>query len=98
MFKRTDILILTIAFLCLSVFVGPVCAAINHTGDVQPDDPATWDSSTYAYIGSSGAGYVSVDNQSDENDLVSYYSFIGEDAGLPQRFTQALNRLPLETR
>ncbi len=52
----------------------PLPAAIYSTGNVNPADPSTWDSSTIAYIGNTGTGSVIADGGSD---LVSYYGYLG---------------------
>jgi T5SS/PEP-CTERM-associated repeat protein len=51
---------------------------ITPTGDVSPANPATWTSSTRAYIGNTGTGGVTVD---DDSDLRSYYSYVGRASG-----------------
>ena len=53
-------------------------AGIIATGDVRPADPATWTTSTYAYIGEFEAGSVTVD---DDSDLVSANSYLGYYSG-----------------
>ncbi len=52
------------AALCAAL-VGQARAAIVTSGDVDPADPATWTSSTNAYIGYSGSGEMTVDAGSD---------------------------------
>lgn len=51
---------------------------IGRSGDVVPADPATWTSSTEAYIGQSGTGSVSVD---DDSDVVARTSYLGYESG-----------------
>ena len=53
-------------------------AAIVDTGDVSPANPATWPTSFRVYIGESGAGSVTVD---DDSDLVSVRSCLGYQFG-----------------
>jgi len=44
----------------LAVLTLPAAAAITTSGDVQPDDPATWNSSTDGYIGRDADGTMSI--------------------------------------
>ena len=53
-------------------------AAITATGDVEPADPATWASSTTAYVGNTSAGTVAVDSGSG---LASENCYLGNSAG-----------------
>ncbi len=52
----------------------PLAAAIYSTGDVNPADPSTWDSSTYAFIGKTGTGSVTADG---DTDLFSQNGYLG---------------------
>lgn len=54
-------------------------AAIITTGNVEPADPSTWDSSTSAYIGNSADGSLTVNGDSD---VVSYRSYLGYSPGV----------------
>jgi T5SS/PEP-CTERM-associated repeat protein len=49
-------------------------AAITPTGDVDPSNPSTWDSSTTGYIGNTASGTLTVDGGSI---LYSYDAYIG---------------------
>ena len=51
---------------------------VNVTGDVSPGNPSAWTSSTWVYIGRTGAGDLTVDG---DTDLVSYYSYLGQNSG-----------------
>jgi T5SS/PEP-CTERM-associated repeat protein len=73
MLKRT--ILLAVVVLGLGIFVGPLGAAINYSGDLRPADPSAWDSSTYASI---ETGSVTVDGGSD---LVSRQSWISYSSG-----------------
>ncbi|NQU25899.1 MAG: hypothetical protein HQ567_31810, partial [Candidatus Nealsonbacteria bacterium] len=53
-------------------------AGIIATGDVSPANPATWTTSTDAYIGETGAGSVTVD---DDSDLFSRDGYMGDQSG-----------------
>jgi len=57
------------AGLCVSMARGD----ISTTGDVSPADPATWTISTYAYIGETAEGGVTV----ADSDLISGNSYLG---------------------
>ena len=48
------------------------------SGDIDPDDPTTWTSNTFAYIGRTSSGRVTVDGDSY---LRSYFGFIGYEPG-----------------
>jgi T5SS/PEP-CTERM-associated repeat protein len=64
------------------LLAGPLpmlCAAITPLGDVEPANPTTWTSSTYAYIGDTAAGTLTVDGSSD---LLSYVAYMGYDSGV----------------
>ncbi|MHC4717843.1 MAG: hypothetical protein ACYS5V_12795, partial [Planctomycetota bacterium] len=50
------------ACVCLFCLAQPARAEITTTGDVQPADPATWTSSTDAYIGEIGSGTLGITN------------------------------------
>jgi len=71
----------------VTVLVGVLCttaaptdafAAITATGDVHPADPATWTSSTDAYVGKTGVGSVTVDGNSD---VVLFWGYVGYSSG-----------------
>ena len=53
-------------------------ADTDWTGDVIPADPATWTASDNVYIGRTGTGSVTVD---DDSDVVSRVGYLGEQAG-----------------
>ncbi|HUU57961.1 MAG TPA: autotransporter outer membrane beta-barrel domain-containing protein, partial [Phycisphaerae bacterium] len=63
--------------LCITVAPPDAFAGITATGDVVPADPATWTSSTYAYVGKTAVGSVTVDGNSD---VVSDLAYVGHDA------------------
>jgi len=69
MIKRIVVFILSVG-LCAPV----AQAGITATGDVDPPDPANWTTQSNAYIGKTGVGSVSVD---DDSDLVSGLSYLG---------------------
>ena len=73
MTKRIVVLMMSVG-LCASI----TQAAIIADGDVVPSDPATWTTSTSARIGNSGAGSVTVD---DDSDVVSNYGYLGYQSG-----------------
>ena len=56
----------------------PLRAAITATGDVEPADPATWTTSTEAYVGNSGTGALTVDGGSS---LLSQNAYLGNETG-----------------
>jgi T5SS/PEP-CTERM-associated repeat protein/autotransporter-associated beta strand protein len=49
-------------------------AAITPTGNVEPSNPSTWDSSTTAYIGNTSSGTLTVNGGSD---LLSGFGWLG---------------------
>ena len=55
----------------------PASAAITTTGDVEPANPATWTSSTYAYVGNTANGTMTVNGGSA---IQSYNAWIGDDS------------------
>ena len=69
MIERIAVLMMSVG-LCASM----AQAAIVAIGDVEPADPAAWGTSTTAYIGKTGAGSVTVD---DDSDVGSESSFLG---------------------
>jgi len=73
MIKRTLVALMVVA-LCAAM----ARAGLSATGDVIPADPATWTTSTDAYIGETGEGSVTVD---DDSDLVSRYGYLGYGSG-----------------
>ena len=78
---RTIIMCLICIFVvCLHLlsFPNPAHAEIATTGDVAPADPATWTLYTYAHIGKTGIGTMSITSGSDVNDHDGY---IGHDSG-----------------
>ena len=60
----------------LFCFAHPAQATITWTGDVDPNDPNTWDEYTWSYIGKTSDGTLTVDGDSD---LLSRYGYIGYD-------------------
>ena len=65
---------------CITAAPPDAFADVTATGDVDPADPATWTSSTYAYVGKTAVGSVTVDGNSD---VVSGYAYIGYGSGSP---------------
>ena len=64
------------------LLVGPLPllrAAITPLGDVEPANPTTWTSSTYAYIGNTANGTLTVNGGSN---LLSNTAFIGYNNGV----------------
>jgi hypothetical protein len=65
------------AFLAAFSLVGPLSLAradFTWTGDVEPSDPPTWDSSTTGCVGYTAGGTLTVDGDSS---LLSYEGCIG---------------------
>ncbi len=59
--------------LCLFCFVQPVRATVVWSGDLDPADPTTWDSSTYsAYIGKYSYGSLNITDGSNVLDTNGY--------------------------
>ena len=73
MTKQVAVLMMSVG-LCASMVRGGIIA----TGDVDPADPATWTTSTTAYIGKTGEGSVTVD---DGSDVVSNDGYLGYNSG-----------------
>jgi len=71
--KQFSVVFLLIVGL-VAVSTSSAGAAIVASGNVEPDDPASWTSSTIGYIGKTADGSVSVD---DGSDLVSNYVYLG---------------------
>ncbi len=46
-------------------------AEIITTGDVQPNDPNTWDANTTAYVGNTGSGTLNITNGDGVNTLLN---------------------------
>ena len=63
-----------IAISIFLLFASTTQATITTTGDVDPSNPSTWNSSTCAYIAYSADGAVTVDGG---DDIVSYRVYIG---------------------
>ena len=64
--------------LLLAGIASQVRADITWAGDVDPDDPSTWNSGTLCYIGKSGDGTITVDGGSD---LQLAFSYLGYEVG-----------------
>ena len=64
--------------LCLLSLSQPAHAEITWSGEVDPDDPTGWTSSTWCYVGKTGTGSLQVNADSDLN---SYCSYIGYEPG-----------------
>ena len=74
---------LCISFVVLGAFE-TTHAAITWTGNVEPADPTTWDSTTFGYVGNTADGTVTVGGGSD---LLSYYGYIGHNSGVTGQVT-----------
>jgi len=68
--------LITVIILLLTTFAQPVFALIDWSGNLDPNDPTTWTSSTYAYIGKTSDGTLGV-NEGDT--VVANRSYIGND-------------------
>jgi T5SS/PEP-CTERM-associated repeat protein len=64
--------------LCLAGSLQPAWAGITWTGDVDPDDPTAWTSSTVGCVGNTGSGSVTV---SGSDDLVCQWGILGHQPG-----------------
>jgi len=56
-----------------------VQGAITWTGNVEPDPPTRWNSTTYAFVGKTADGSISVD---DDSDLSSRCGYLGYGSGV----------------
>ena len=68
-------LVLTILLVLIS-FCEPLLAEVVWSGDVDPANPLSWTSTTYAYIGKTVYGMVDVN---DGSVVIASRSYIGED-------------------
>jgi len=66
-----------VASLCVCFISGSVLATITWSGDVDPADPSTWDSSTTGIVGNTGDGTMDITGGSD---VIDEYGIIGYDA------------------
>ncbi len=66
--------IITAVIIIVTSLAGPAGAEILWSGNVDPSDPSTWDSSVYAYIGKYGNGTMSITGGSD---VIDYRGTIG---------------------
>ena len=67
--------------LCLCLFAVSITqAAITITGNVEPDDPSTWTTSTADYVGNASEGSLAIDGGSTISS--SGTGFIGYEAGV----------------
>ncbi len=73
-----------LATLCLAVQLPTARAGISYTGEIDPADPADWDSSTNGFVGKNADGTLIVDAGSD---LFSRYVNIGYSSGLTGEVT-----------
>jgi T5SS/PEP-CTERM-associated repeat protein/autotransporter-associated beta strand protein len=81
MWSRSFWVVLMVVF----SLVGPtpsVRAAITGLGDIYPENPSSWDSSTYGYVGYSGAGSLTVDTGSDLSSSYAVLGFSNTSTGL----------------
>jgi T5SS/PEP-CTERM-associated repeat protein len=68
---------------CLGLLlcVSPLRADITWSGDVVPDDPTTWTTSTDAYIGNTGTGTLDITGGGDISIHRSYVGYWGGSFG-----------------
>ena len=66
--------IITAVIMIVTSLAGPAGAEISWSGDVDPSDPSTWDSSTIGRIGNTGNGTMSITGGSD---VIDYIGLIG---------------------
>jgi T5SS/PEP-CTERM-associated repeat protein len=52
--------LIAVVCLCLLCLVQPAYSAVTWFGDVDPNDPTTWNASTYGYIGKTGSGTMDI--------------------------------------
>ena len=71
-----------IAFLC--ALCQPTRAAINWTGNVDPNDPTAWTEDTDAYVGNTSNGTITVDAGSE---LLSDDAYVGNESGVSGEVT-----------
>ncbi len=76
--RHHALLYVLLATLCFECQLPAVHAAIVISGDVDPDDPANWNNSTFGYVGYFGTGTVEVNGGSN---LYSSFSNIGTCSG-----------------
>jgi len=69
-----SLLLVLFAVVCLAGPLETALAAVTSSGDVDPFDPTTWTTSTYAYVGKTDEGSVTVDSGST---IESYYGYLG---------------------
>jgi len=61
--------------MCLFCYTHPVRADVTWSGEVAPDDPATWDLfTTDGHIGITSTGTMNITNGSD---VLNWYAYIG---------------------
>ncbi len=71
---RTHRVCMIILFLtCVSA--GQAIAGIALSGDVDPNDPNTWDVNTDVYVGKTGSGMVTVDLDANVQSKISYIGY-----------------------
>ena len=66
--------LILVVCLCLFCFTQPARAAVVWSGDIDPDDPTTWTSSTYSFIGKYSNGTLNI---TDGSNVLSKYGHIG---------------------
>ncbi len=71
-------LFILVVCLCLFCLAQPARAAVVWSGDVDPDDPTTWDENTIAHIGKNSSGTLDITGGSD---VLGNYSYIGYGSG-----------------
>lgn len=63
----------------IGLFAAQVQAGISTTGDVDPANPGTWTSSTWAYVGKTADGSMTINASSG---VINNYGYLGYDPGI----------------
>ncbi len=75
---RGSVILLVLA--CITA--APAIAEITATGDVDPNDPNTWDSSTTAYIGNTGIGTLNISHGDEVSNGLAYLGYRSNSTGV----------------
>jgi T5SS/PEP-CTERM-associated repeat protein len=59
----------------LAILSAPALATVTTTGDVDPLDASTWDSSTYVYVGQTSAGSLAIDGADSVSCRFGYVGY-----------------------
>jgi len=70
--------LIIIVCLCLSCFTNPAIAEVTWSGDVDPNDPTTWEADMTVYIGKTADGTLDIKGGSN---VLSGFSLIGYESG-----------------